>query len=141
MTAVYETFQKNSILVIGNTLISNFLDRLRVNQLSQMGYPKDYTERQVVSMQPNYCTAAYYLWAMKFNYCWIIWLIRKSDENNTSLDLISFLAHNLIVRFEYNLPFGYLTAYIKSWLNETCSCLDCDASHQSSFLHTVCTSW
>jgi len=64
MTAIYETFQKENLQVIGKNLPLSCLDKSRVDQLSSMGYPRAYIEQSVMHMEPNYCTAGYYLLAM-----------------------------------------------------------------------------
>lgn len=64
MTVIYETFKKENLQVIGKNLPLLCLDKFRVDQLSDMGYPRAYIEQSVMQMEANYCTAGYYLLAM-----------------------------------------------------------------------------
>lgn len=38
-----------------------FVDKSKVNKLVKFGYPRHYVESSVMGMEPNYCTAGYYL--------------------------------------------------------------------------------
>ena len=44
------------------------VDKTKVERLTQFGYPKAYVEASIKEMEPNYCTAGYYLIDMVQNY-------------------------------------------------------------------------
>ena len=46
------------------------LDFSKITKLTQFGYPEEYVMTAMKQMQPNYCTAGYYLLEMDQNYCW-----------------------------------------------------------------------
>ena len=45
------------------------VDPAKVQKLVQFGYPESYIVQQMQEMDPNYCTAGYYLLEMDQNYC------------------------------------------------------------------------
>ncbi len=49
--------------------LMTLLDKSKVDKLVQFGYPRHYVEEAVLGMEPNYCTAGYYLVDMLQNYC------------------------------------------------------------------------
>ena len=51
-------------------LIGTILDPAKVNKLVSFGYPKEYIKTKMREMEPNFCTAGYYLLEMDQNYCW-----------------------------------------------------------------------
>ena len=56
---IEDTFGKNEIEI----------DPLKVNRISQFGYPRDFVLSSLNENRPNYATAGYYLLAMDQNYC------------------------------------------------------------------------
>ena len=42
---------------------------MKIDKLVAFGYPEAYVRTQLEQMQPNYCTAGYYLLEMDQNYC------------------------------------------------------------------------
>ena len=43
---------------------TKYLDFSKITKLTQFGYPEDYIVNAMNQMQPNYCTAGYYLLEM-----------------------------------------------------------------------------
>jgi hypothetical protein len=72
MEAIYETFQSNKKRSLGKYLfVSNCicLDRSKIVKLMEWGYPEQYVVDSIRNLDPNYCTAGYYLLQMDFNHC------------------------------------------------------------------------
>ena len=57
----FETFQREAS--------QRGLDAAKIDKLVAFGYPEAYVRTQMEQMQPNYCTAGYYLLEMDQNYC------------------------------------------------------------------------
>ena len=66
---VVKYLRKNEVPELLKKKLDILFDDEKVQRLIIFGYPKEYVIKSLEEMDPNYCTAGYYLMGMDQNYC------------------------------------------------------------------------